>query len=145
MQSDYLIVDKSILPDYYQKVVDARALLAQGKIKEVSEAVKLVGISRSTYYKYRDYVFAPNPDTICKKAVVSLTLPHETGTLETMVSKITQSGASFLTINQNMPLNGQAHIVFSIDLTNMIQSIDELLKAILDGTGASNIKLVAIE
>lgn len=145
MQSDYLIVDKSILPDYYQKVVDARALLAQGKIKEVSEAVKLVGISRSTYYKYRDYVFAPNPDTICKKAVVSLTLPHETGTLATMVAKITKSGASFLTINQNMPLNRQAHIVFSIDLTNMTQSIDELLKEISEDTGASNIKLVAIE
>ncbi len=145
MQSDYLIVDKSILPDYYQKVVEARRLLSEGKIKDVSEAVRMVGISRSTYYKYRDYVFAPNADTVCRKAVISLSLSHEQGKLSAMISKISSSGANILTINQNMPLNGQAHIVFSIDLTNMVQSIDDLLKSIADETGAGNVKLVAIE
>lgn len=145
MQSDYLIVDKSILPDYYQKVVEARRLLSEGKIKDVSEAVKMVGISRSTYYKYRDYVFAPNPDTVCKKAVISLTLAHQAGKLAAMIAKITGSGANILTINQNMPLNGQAHIVFSIDLTNMVQSVDDLINEISKETGAGNVKLVAIE
>ena len=52
MQSNYLIVDRRILPDYYEKVVQARDMLREGRVKEVSEAVKLVGISRSTYYKY---------------------------------------------------------------------------------------------
>lgn len=59
MQSNYLIVDRRILPDYYEKVVQARDMLREGRVKEVSEAVKLVGISRSTYYKYKDYIFAP--------------------------------------------------------------------------------------
>ena len=49
MQSNYLIVDRRILPDYYEKVVQARDMLREGRVKEVSEAVKLVGISRSTY------------------------------------------------------------------------------------------------
>ena len=145
MQSNYLIVDKCILPEYYEKVVQARALLSEGKVRDVSEAVKLVGISRSTYYKYRDYIFAPNADTICKKAVISLSLSHETGKLAAMIRNITNSGANILTINQNMPLGGQAHIVFSIDITNMTQSIDELIEAISAQTGASNAKLVAIE
>ena len=69
MQSNYLIVDRRILPDYYEKVVQARDMLREGRVKEVSEAVKLVGISRSTYYKYKDYIFAPSNETACKKAV----------------------------------------------------------------------------
>ena len=63
MQSNYLIVDRRILPDYYEKVVQARDMLREGRVKEVSEAVKLVGISRSTYYKYKDYIFAPSNET----------------------------------------------------------------------------------
>ena len=55
MLDNYLIIHKSILPEYYEKVLEARHLLEEGKAKDVSQAVKEVGISRSTYYKYKDY------------------------------------------------------------------------------------------
>ena len=70
MNNKYLLVDKDILPSYYEKVIEARTLLASGKIKDVSEAVRVVGISRSTYYKYKDYVFNTNNDTGGKKAII---------------------------------------------------------------------------
>ena len=60
MSSNYLIVDKKILPSYYEKVIEARLLLESGEVREVNSAVKRVGISRSTYYKYKDYIFAPD-------------------------------------------------------------------------------------
>ena len=60
MKCDYLIVHEKVLPDYFEKVVAARELLRRGKIREVSEAARTVGISRSTYYKYKDYVFMPS-------------------------------------------------------------------------------------
>ena len=50
MHSKYLLVDKSILPDYYEKVIEARSLLSSGKINDVSEAVKVVGISRNSEF-----------------------------------------------------------------------------------------------
>ena len=55
MSDNYLIIHKSVLPDYYEKVLEARRLLESGRVREVSEAVRRVGISRSTYYKYKDY------------------------------------------------------------------------------------------
>ena len=55
MLDNYLIIHKSILPEYYEKVVAARRLLEEGRVREVSQAVKDVGISRSTYYKYKEY------------------------------------------------------------------------------------------
>ena len=54
MLDNYLIIHKSILPDYYDKVLEVRRLLESGTVREVSQAVKQVGISRSTYYKYKD-------------------------------------------------------------------------------------------
>jgi chorismate mutase len=81
MKSEYLIVHKSALPDCYEKVVGARELLRRGAAKEVSEAVRMAGISRSTYYKYKDLVFTPGESASCKKAVISMLLNHERGVL----------------------------------------------------------------
>jgi len=39
------------------KVVEAKRILASGAIKNVNEAVRKVGISRSAYYKYKDHIF----------------------------------------------------------------------------------------
>ena len=38
----YYIVDSTILPDVLDKVIEARSLLQNGEVKQVSEAVKRV-------------------------------------------------------------------------------------------------------
>ncbi len=42
MDSRYLIVDKKILPEYFEKVVEASRLLAEGEA-QICEAVRKVG------------------------------------------------------------------------------------------------------
>ena len=59
MLKDYLIVERSALPDYFLRVVEARKLLESGACTQVGEAVQRAGISRSTYYKYRDKIIEP--------------------------------------------------------------------------------------
>ena len=100
MNSKYLLVDKKILPSYYDKVIEARTLLSSGKIKDVSEAVKAVGISRSTYYKYKDYIFSTNTDTGGRKAIISFTLSHKPGILSEVIGKLSYYGANILTRTQ---------------------------------------------
>ncbi|MGN1095516.1 MAG: ACT domain-containing protein, partial [Eubacteriales bacterium] len=135
MKNEYIIVDKSILPDYYEKVIEARSYIAEGKYKDVSEAVKAVGISRSTYYKYKDFVFLPNDFSACRKAVISFSLVHETGKLGEVLAVISSFCASILTISQNLPINGKAHVVVSIDYTKSQKSIDELITKISEIKG----------
>ena len=72
MLSNYLIVHKSILPEYYEKVLECRRLMESGKVREVSQAVRQIGISRSTYYKYKDYIFEPTDLTDSRKAVFAM-------------------------------------------------------------------------
>ena len=53
--NEYLIVHKSILPEYFDQVIAARELIVE-RDYSVTEACKLNNISRSTYYKYKDYI-----------------------------------------------------------------------------------------
>ena len=85
MLDDYLIIHKSILPDYYDKVLTAKRLLESGEIREVSQAVKIAGISRSTYYKYKDFILEPNQESSGRKAILSVSLSHEPGVLSALL------------------------------------------------------------
>ena len=146
MRNKYLLVDKAILPDYYEKVIEARSLISSGKVNDVSEAVKIVGISRSTYYKYKDYVFAINSDAECRKAVLSFTLSHKAGLLGEVLGKLSEIGANILTITQNMPINSRAHVVVSLDISGIDVAHPEELISILNGIdGVTGTKLISIE
>ena len=145
MQSNYLIVDKRILPDYYEKVVEARNMLREGRVHEVSEAVKLVGISRSTYYKYKDYIFSPSNDTACKKAVFFMMLSHEQGILSEVLNGFSGMGANILTITQSLPIHGIASVVLSVDMTNISMTTEAIVAQLLTLKGVRSAKLVAIE
>ncbi|MBO5286777.1 MAG: ACT domain-containing protein [Clostridia bacterium] len=145
MISKYLLVDKSILPSYYEKVIEAKALLASGKVKDVSEASKAVGISRSTYYKYKDYVFPINSDTECRKAVISFMLSHKAGILGEALNQLSQDGANILTITQNLPINSRANVVISIDISQVKGDADTLCKNLSTIDGVSSVKLISIE
>ena len=57
MSENLLIIDKKVLPDVFEKVINVKKILKEGKVKEITEATKIAGISRSVYYKYKDFVF----------------------------------------------------------------------------------------
>ncbi len=40
MPNKFLIIDNSILPDIFEKVVKVKELLANGKVKDITEGVK---------------------------------------------------------------------------------------------------------
>jgi chorismate mutase len=141
----YYIVDSSILPESFDKVIQARQLLESGKVRQVSEAVKIVGISRGTYYKYKDLVFLPEENMIDRKAVISLMLENRRGMLSKILQTVSESSASVLTINQNIPIHNIASIVISLDLSHLTGTVDDLLNNLKQVSGASNIQLVSIE
>ena len=145
MADKYLIVNEKILPDFYEKVIEARNLLNSGTVKNVSEAVKQVGISRSTYYKFKDYVFLPTENSVGKKAVISLMLMHRRGVLSDVLNIVNSQRANVLTINQSIPINGQASVMISLDISELDGTIDMLI-ALLQGTrGVASAKLIAFD
>ena len=145
MLDNYLIVHKSVLPDYFEKVVDARRLLEQGKAADVTSAVKMAGISRSTYYKYKDFVLEPSEVSEGRKAVLSVMLAHETGVLSSLLTKVSEAGCSVLTITQSLPIRNRAGVTLSVDISHMPGTIDDLLSALASTPGVEQPKLLAVE
>ena len=141
----YLMVHKSILPEYYEKVLFARHLMESGKVREVSQAVRQAGISRSTYYKYKDYIFEPSDMSGSRKAVLSMMLSHEPGVLSSLLKQISDAGASVLTITQSLPIQNMASLTISLDISSMPTEMETLLRLIAASPGIENPHLVAME
>ncbi|WP_281627292.1 ACT domain-containing protein [Traorella massiliensis] len=143
MIEKYLIIDKEVLPDYFEKVVDAKNMVNSGM--DVSKAVKAVGISRSTYYKYKDYVFTPQEDLTGKKAIISLLLKNEKGILSEVLNDLLLVNVNILSVSQSIIINKRASLELVIDMGEMLETIEQLLQRLSDMDGVVNVRLVAIE
>jgi len=145
MLENYLIIHKSILPEYYSKVLEVRHLMESGKVKEVSQAVKEVGISRSTYYKYKDFILEPSDMSGNRKAVLSMMLNHEPGVLSALLGAVSSAGASVLTITQSLPIHDRASVTVSLDVSSLSDDLNGFVRRLSDIPGVEQLKLIAIE
>ncbi len=141
----YFIVDKRILPDYFEKVVKTRKLLASGAVKEVSAAARETGISRSTYYKYKDYIFEPDETASGRKAVFTMLLNHETGVLSGVLTYFSSMGLNILTITQSPPINERASVTLSADMRALECDVSQVAEGLNRLSGVEHAKLIAME
>ena len=145
MLNDYLIVEKSALPDYFIKVVEARRLLESGVYTQVIDAVNAAGISRSTYYKYKDKILEPSQLTVGRKASLMLQLNHRAGMLSKVMGTLSGCNANILTITQSLPIRGKASIMLSIDLSQLSKGIDAMVRELTAIDGVEQVRLLALE
>ena len=145
MAEKYLIVNKKILPDYLDKVIEARHLLMSCEVLTITEAVQGVGISRNTYYKYKDYVFQPEETDNQRRASISMVLAHEAGALSAVLTSISRVNASIITISQSTPVALRASVMMVLDITNLHGTIDTLIDALKDLSQVHSVHLDALE
>ena len=143
--SKYFLVDVSVLPEVFIKVVEAKKILSSGYIKNVNEAVKKAGISRSAYYKYNDYVFPFYETTRGKVITLFFTVEDFAGILSNIINKIAKAQANILTINQNIPINGLADVTISIETEGMLKDIKDLMDEISSIEGVRRQEILARE
>lgn len=145
MLDQYLIIHKSILPEYYEKVIEARRLIETGKIKDVSQAVREVGISRSTYYKYKDFILEPTEISGGRKAVLSMMLNHEQGILSALLQRICEARANVLTITQSLPIRDRASVTISLDVSEVDGSMEDFVTKLTEVPGVEQVRVLAVE
>ena len=56
-ETKYFVVKQKAVPEVLLKVVEAKRLLESEKALTIQDAVDSVGISRSSFYKYKDDIF----------------------------------------------------------------------------------------
>ena len=143
--SKYYVVSGDILPDVLEQVMQARILLQSGKAKRISEAVKMVGISRGTYYKYKDAVFSFNAEQSNRKAIISMILRNEKGTLSKVLSLVSVKQVNVLAINQTIPTNRISNVSLTLDISDLEISIQSLVSLIEAMPMVEKADLVAVE
>ncbi|MDY3036120.1 MAG: ACT domain-containing protein [Absicoccus sp.] len=143
--SKYYVVSSDILPDVLEKVIEARNLLQSGKVKRISEAVKAVGVSRGTYYKYKDAVFSFNDETSRRRAVITMIISQEAGSLSKVLNLVASKNGNILAINQTIPINGIHTLSLTLDITDMDVTIDVFLHLLSNLDVIDKVDLVAVE
>lgn len=142
---NFVLVRYAMLPEAIQRTMEAKRLLETGSVDTVQEAVDQVGLSRSSFYKYKNSVFPFSAVVKEKIITISMLLAHRPGVLSGVLAFLAQAGASVLTINQTIPLQGEATVSMSIDTARVNGEHEEVIeqlrklpgvnRAVIVGTG----------
>ena len=141
--SEYLIVHKSILPPYFEQVIAARELINNQKIN-ICDACKMQSISRSTYYKYKDFIFRPTIDS-GNKALFAIKTIDEKGILSSILQIIYDNSGNVISINQDVPIDKSAYITMMIDISDLKIDLESLQKLISFCYGVKSIDIMGVE
>lgn len=133
---------EDILPEAMLKTVQVKTLLASGEAETVHDAVAKVGLSRSAFYKYRDLVFLYDEEGRERVITLSLILEHRTGVLSVVLNAIAQAGGNVITINQGMPVHQAALVTVMVDVSDMTNPVDALVKTLLGIAGVRKAEVV---
>ncbi len=142
MNDDYYVIHKKVLPDYFEKVIQIKEIINKGK--NISDACKEVGLSRSTFYKYKDYVNRPSIK-VGKHIILSLKLVDEPGALSTILNEVAARGANVLAINQEVPIHNIAFVTLTIAVMDMDISIQNFVNELRRGKNVIDVMLIAVE
>ncbi len=139
----YLLVDCDVLPEVFAKVVEAKSLLAHGRAKTTSQATQMAGISRSAFYKYKDFVFAQGTNARENLITLTATLSDEPGVLSRLIGELYTAGVNILTVNQNIPVDGVALVSVSARSDKLRMEVGDLLTHLRSVEGIVEVRVVA--
>lgn len=145
MGKRYYVVKEQAVPEVLLKVVEAKKLLNTGKAHTINDAADRVGISRSSFYKYKDDIFEFHEHSQGTTITLTFQMEDKPGLLSDVLKIIAQSGANILTIHQSIPINGVASLSLSVQVLPTTGDISEMLETMENQKGVRNVKILAQE
>ncbi|MCI5917846.1 MAG: ACT domain-containing protein [Roseburia sp.] len=141
----YFVLKEKAVPEVLLKVVEAKRLVDSGRAASVQDATEMVGISRSSFYKYKDDIFPFHETTKGKTITLVIQLDDEPGLLSTVLNVIAEFHVNILTIHQSIPINGIASLTFSMDVLPQTGDIEEMVHRVELLPGVHYVKILARE
>ena len=139
----FYLVAADALPEVFLRVAEAKRMLQVGEAATVGEAARLVGISRSAFYKYKDAV-QPFQNMHAGHIITFYALLKDNpGVLSNYLSIFAASGANILTINQTIPTNGCAGVTVSAETSDMTEPMDEMISHLAAAEGVLRFEIMA--
>ena len=144
-QTKYYVVKKKAVPEVLLKVVEVKRLLAAERNITIQEAADRIGISRSSFYKYKDDIFPFHENEKGQTITLAIQMDDVPGLLAEILKEVASYRANILTIHQSIPLNGVATITLSVEILSTTGNISEMVNEIEMNEGVHYLKIVGRE
>lgn len=141
----YFVLKQKAVPEVLLKVVEAKRLLESGRVTSVQDATDIVGISRSSFYKYKEDIFPFHDNAKGQTITMVIQLEDEPGLLSLVLQIVAEFQANILTIHQSIPVNGIASLTLSVDVLPETGDIEQMVEAIESQQGIQYLKILARE
>ncbi|NLL78946.1 MAG: ACT domain-containing protein [Clostridiales bacterium] len=141
----YFVVRQKAVPEVLLKVVEAKRLIESERTLSIQEAVDRVGISRSSFYKYKDDIFPFHDSSQGRTITLTFQMDDEPGLLSDVLKIIADFGANILTIHQSIPINGVASLTISVQVLATTGDVSEMIEKMETQKGVHYVKILAKE
>ena len=144
-KSKYFVVKQKAVPEVLLKVVEAKKLLESERVITVQEATDRVGISRSSFYKYKDDIFPFYDNAKGKTITLVMQMDDEPGLLSDLLHIVAVYHANILTIHQSIPVNGVATLTLSVEVLESTGNVSRMVEDMEEKHGVHYVKILARE
>ena len=126
-EGKYYVLKKKAVPEVLLKVVEAKRLLESERAISIQEATEQVGLSRSSFYKYKDDIFPFHDNARGKTITFVLQMDDEPGLLSGVL------------------INGVASLTLSVEIGPETKNVSDMIDAIEAKKGIHYLKILARE
>lgn len=141
----YYVVKKKAVPEVLLKVVETKRLLATNRGMTIQEAAEEIGISRSSFYKYKDDIFPFHENEKGQTVTMVIQLDDTPGLMAELLKTVANYEANILTIHQSIPINGVATLTVSVEVLSTTGNMSELVDELEGSVGVHYLKILGRE
>ena len=141
----YYMVRQKAIPEVLLKVVEAKSLLESEKVDTIQDAVDAVGISRSSFYKYKDDIFEFHDNARGTTITLTFQMDDEPGLLSDVLKIIAKFQGNILTIHQSIPINGIASLSISVQVLQTTGDVSKMIREMENQKGVHHVMVLAKE
>ena len=134
-QPQKVLVQVDVLPEVFRKVLEAKQLIATRQAKNSTVACRMVDLSRSAFYKYKDCISLYDEMQVEQTMALYFRLSDQPGVLSGVSKILSDHGANILTVTQNLPLDQVAAVTVTIRIDQKTTDLTALFDQLAEDTG----------
>ena len=143
-ETNYYVIKKKAVPEVLLKVLEVQKLLDSKRAVSVLEATEKVGISRSSYYKYKDDIFPFYAGKKGRSITFVIEVDDQPGVMASILNIFALYKANILTIHQSIPINGKGLLTVSVDIEDSETDVSAMIQDVEKIEDVSYVKIIVL-
>lgn len=145
LNTQFYLVDVTILPDAIKKTIRAKEFLKQGTVETINDAVKKAGLSRSAYYKYKDHVSPAFESSEENLITLFIIMTSDTAVLNRVLKRITKEKCNIVSVTRSIPTKRLTAVTLTFETAELQIPFPELIHSVSSVKGVKKVEVVGEE